>query len=262
MKARYSERRGHEQPAERGARARQTVSAPAERGQRGHPAETPGERPQVVERARPLRARRACPGFGRQRGLVRRVRRGSAVVEQRVGVRDRNARERATPRDRASPRERAAAPPARPAVEVAARAGRREVGQRARSRPCTWSRRPARARRRRAAWSRSAPFAQHAGAAEQRQRQRRERGHVVEREVRVEDGQEGDRLDRRREQPDGAAEQPRAGQVEQPQRERPEHRGGDARERVELRRGAARRRARRRARAAVADARRGSAAGR
>ncbi len=47
-----------------------------------------------------------------------------------------------------------------------------------------------------------APFAQHARAAEQRQRERRERRHVVEREMGVEDGQEGDRLDRGSEQAD------------------------------------------------------------
>ncbi len=79
-----------------------------------------------------------------------------------------------------------------------------------------------------------AAFAEHASAAEQRQRQRRERRHVVERQVRVEDRQERDRLDRRRQQAHGAAEQARARPVQQPQREHAERARGDARERVHL----------------------------
>ena len=65
-----------------------------------------------------------------------------------------------------------------------------------------------------------APFAQDARAAQQREGERRERGHVVEREVRVEDGQEGDRLDGGGEQADATSEQPRAGGIQQPQGDR------------------------------------------
>ena len=54
--------------------------------------------------------------------------------------------------------------------------------------------------------------------------------------MRVEARQEGDRLDRRRQQPGGPPEQPRAGEIQQPQRERPEHRRGDPRELVHGRR--------------------------
>ncbi len=59
-------------------------------------------------------------------------------------------------------------------------------------------------------------------------------GSVVERQVAVEDGQERDRLDRGGEQAERPPEQTRAGQVQQPQRDRAEHRDGHARERVEL----------------------------
>jgi hypothetical protein len=51
--------------------------------------------------------------------------------------------------------------------------------------------------------------------------------------MRVEDGQERDRLDRRREQADGTVEQPRARYVQQPQRRRAEQRGGHAGEGVD-----------------------------
>jgi hypothetical protein len=52
--------------------------------------------------------------------------------------------------------------------------------------------------------------------------------------VRVEDRQEGDGLDRRREQADAAAEQARTGRIQKPQRRGAEHGGGDARERVDV----------------------------
>ena len=79
-----------------------------------------------------------------------------------------------------------------------------------------------------------APFAQDARTAEQRERERRERGHVVERQVRVEDGQEGDRLDGGGEQADATPEQPRAGGIQQPQGTDAEQGGGYARERVDV----------------------------
>ena len=52
--------------------------------------------------------------------------------------------------------------------------------------------------------------------------------------MRVEDGQERDGLDRRREQADGAVEQARARRVQQPQRAGAEHGGDDACERVHV----------------------------
>jgi hypothetical protein len=76
-----------------------------------------------------------------------------------------------------------------------------------------------------------APEAQDAGDAPQRQAQRRERGHVVEREVRVEDRQEGDREDAGGEQSRAPVDQPGAGEVQQPDghgaQQRREHPGDD-----------------------------------
>ncbi len=69
-----------------------------------------------------------------------------------------------------------------------------------------------------------------AGATEQREREREQRGGVVERVVPVEDGQEGDREERRREQPDAAVEEAGAEQVEQPDGARAEQRDGDPRD--------------------------------
>ena len=67
-------------------------------------------------------------------------------------------------------------------------------------------------------------------------------GHVVEREVRVEDRQERDRQQRRGEQADAAVEQPRAGEVQQPHGERADDGGGDARDDEDLGRVRSRRR--------------------
>ena len=56
------QRRRHEHPAEP-AVSRATRQRAAERRERRHPAEPPGERPQVVDDARPRAARRACPAL-------------------------------------------------------------------------------------------------------------------------------------------------------------------------------------------------------
>ncbi len=79
-----------------------------------------------------------------------------------------------------------------------------------------------------------ASLAQHAGGAPQREGDRRQRRHVVERQVGVEDGQEGAREQRRGQQADGAAEELGAGQVQQPHRERADRRGGQARDDEDL----------------------------
>ena len=79
-----------------------------------------------------------------------------------------------------------------------------------------------------------ASLAQHAGGAPQREGDRRQRRDVVERQVRVEDGQEGAREQRRGQQADGAAEELGAGQVQQPHRERADRRGGEARDDEDL----------------------------
>ncbi len=167
-----------------------------------------------------------CASAGERR-LVHQFAVEGAVVEQRVGVRDQERRQRGETSER-HPAQRAPTRP-RPVREQAREHGGGErqdhdpAGVLARaSQPQADAREQVVAR---------ASFAQDAGAAEQRERDRCERRHVVEREVRVEDRQERHRLDRRRQQADRAVEQPRARQVKQPQRQRPQHRSGDTRER-------------------------------
>ncbi len=86
-------RRRHEHPAERPL-APPHAHRPAERRQRGRPAEAPGERPQVV--GQPAVARRAelALGFGGERGLMDQFGVEVRVVEERVGVREQERRER------------------------------------------------------------------------------------------------------------------------------------------------------------------------
>ena len=75
---------------------------------------------------------------------------------------------------------------------------------------------------------------EHPGDPVQRQGDGRQRRHVVERKVAVEDRQEGQTEDRRRQQPDGPVEEPRAGQVGEPYRGRAEHRRDDPRDHEHL----------------------------
>ncbi len=152
------------------------------------------------------------------------------VVEQRVGVRDQERRHARGSRERDAA-ERAPAG-ARLCIQEARRDGRDERHERDPGGVLARAGEPQADPRQQVVAQSS--FAQHARAAEQRQGQRRERRHVVEREVRIEDGQERDRLDRRRQQADAAAEQARAGRIQQPQRGAAEHGGGDAGERVHL----------------------------
>ncbi len=79
-----------------------------------------------------------------------------------------------------------------------------------------------------------APVAHDSGAPQQRERERQERGGVVEREVPIEDGQERDRLERRREQADATVEEASAEQVEQPHGRRAEQGNVDARDEKDL----------------------------
>ena len=76
--------------------------------------------------------------------------------------------------------------------------------------------------------------AQHPSHSVERERDRRERGDVVEREMAVEDRQEGQPEDRRAQQRDRLVEQALAGQVGQPHRHRPQYRGDDAGHQVHL----------------------------
>ncbi len=205
------QRGGDEQPAEAALDAPHAERA-AERGERGDPAEAPGERPQVVGDAAVFGRAELALGFGGQRRLVHEFAVEARVVEQRVRVGDRECEQRADageeyPAQRVHPCSGAAVEVAREdrgdqrqdddpgGVLAGTGESQSDAGEQVVA---------------------DAPFSQYPGAAEQRERQRGERGHVVEREVRIEDGQEGDRLDCGGEQADGAVEQARAGRVEQP----------------------------------------------
>ena len=81
------QRRGHEHPAE-AALAPPDGERAAERGERGDPAETPGEGPEVVDDAALVWARRACLRLRLETaGLVRDPLLEVVEVEDRVGVR-------------------------------------------------------------------------------------------------------------------------------------------------------------------------------
>ena len=219
-----------EHPAERGLLAPYAERA-AERGQRRQPAKPPGERPQVVDEPALLGRAELALRFGRERGLAGEFALEVVVVEDRVGVREQEHRERGEARERHAPER---APPERVALDprLAQRDGR-QIGQQHDPRGVL-----ARARETEACPGEQviarAAFAQDACGAEQRQRQRRQGRHVVERQMRVEHRQERDRLERGGEQARAARQQPRAGHVQQPQRHDAEHRGRDPRQRVHL----------------------------
>ena len=80
------------------------------------------------------------------------------------------------------------------------------------------------------------PVAQDPRRAPQAEADAGQRGHVVERELGVEDRQEGDREDAGRQQADAAVDEPRAGEVQQPDGDRPQQRGDRARDDPDLRR--------------------------
>ena len=80
------------------------------------------------------------------------------------------------------------------------------------------------------------PVAQDPRRAPQAEADAGQRGHVVERELGVEDRQERDREDAGRQQADAAVDEPRAGEVQQPDGDRAQHRGDRARDDPDLRR--------------------------
>ena len=169
--------------------------------------------------------------FGRERGLVGEFALEVVVVEDRVGVREQEGRERGEPRERHAPehaaRERLALDP-----RLAHRDGR-QIGHEHDPRGVLARAREAEACAGEQVIARAA-FAQDACGPEQRQRQRRQGRHVVERQVRVEHRQERDGLERGGEQAGAARQQARAGRVQQPQRGDAEHRRRDPRQRVHL----------------------------
>ena len=154
------------------------------------------------------------------------------VVEDRVGVRDQEPDKRRDTRER-EPGEHAPGG-VRLRLQVARGARRGEREQHDAGRVLARARQ-AKPDPRQQVVARAA-FAQHSRTPQQRQRQRRQRGHVVKRQMRVEHRQERDPLDGRREQPDAATEQARPGHVQQPQRQRAEQGRRHSRERVHVRR--------------------------
>ena len=211
------------------------------------------KRPQVVEVPRALRqaelAQRVVGGVG----LVLQAVAEGREVEHGVGVGDDEGAQRDDPRQH-EPARRRVAPGRR---RQADRAGRHQRQQHDAAGVLRRARQPEPDAGEQVVAQ--APLAQHARGAPQRQGDRRQRRHVVERQVRVEDGEEGDRQQRRGQQARGAAEELGARQVQQPHRQRADRRGGEARDDEDLgrvgraapsRRPRARRTRRRRRRAA------------
>ena len=227
------DRRGHED--ERQAAVPHEHPDPAEdAGDERDPAEAPRERPQVVELAGGLRQPELAEVVLGGRGLVVEPVAERREVEDRERVRDDERAEREQAReDEAAERGRAGvaaggrllAPARRDELQAAGREQRQEhdapgVLRRARQAEADPGERVVE----------QAPAAQDAGRAPQRQRDRRERRDVVEREVRVEDRQERDRQERRGQQADAAVAEARGGEVQQPHRQRPDDGGRDARD--------------------------------
>ena len=225
------DRHRHEDERAGAGRAHEHHRARRGAGDERHPAEPPGQRPQVVELAGGLRQPELAEVVLGGRGLVVAGRRGTRRSRASAyGLATTNAPSASSPRATRPPNAVAQAWP--PAVASRAPRGaasctppRREqrqehdpAGVLRRAREPEADARRARSRAgARSAGRRRVPHSESASGGERR--------HVVEREVRVEDRQERDRQERRGEQADAAVEEARAGEVQQPDGERPEHRG-------------------------------------
>ena len=201
----------------------------ADRGDQRHATEAPGEGPQVVRR--PLSwVRPSLPARPRRRRLVARGRPGTRrSPAPRTGW---PRRRRRAPRRRASAMPRAAARPPSGRRPLRARGG----DQRQQHDPAGVLRR-ARQAEPDAGHGVVAPpaEAQHARDAPQRQADRRQRRHVVERQVRVEDRQEGDReASRRRAARCGGRPAARPARYSSQTATRPQQRGEHARDDQDL----------------------------
>ncbi len=198
----------------------------AQRRHRGNPTETPGERPQVVGQAALVRRTELAFGFRGHRRLMLDALLERVEVQDRIGVR-RDERRQRHPAGEHQSHEHASAAPRLLQVACCCRCQQRQQHD-----PRRVLRRAARAQTQaRERVPAQPPAAQHARGAQQRQRQRRQRRHVVERQVRVEHGQERDRLQRRRQQRRPTAQQPRTGRIQQPHSCGPEQRRAGARQR-------------------------------
>ena len=197
--------------------ARDQRAETAERGQRRQPAEAPGEGGQVVPPAAGVGQAELAALVAGGLGLL-----ADAVVPERVAVEQRVRVERPGTRRTISPSENARlrtrawatgeANAAATIVTTTIPAGYLVAIATPSAAPAsTYSRVPA--------------GAVDPGHADQAQRQRRQRRRVVQREVRVVHGQERDRQQRAREEPDALVlEQPRAGDRGQRHGERAEER--------------------------------------
>ena len=200
----------------------------ADRREQRDPPDPPGERPQVVDDAVVLREAELAQRVVGDRRLVVEPVAERAEVQQRVRVGDQEAGDRGAERD-----QRAAA-----GRQVAA--GRQELrGDRRHQRqdhdPAGVLRGGGQAEPEAGDQVVAvAPEAQDSRGAPERQADRRQRRHVVERQVRVEDRQERDGEQPGRQDPHAAVEQALAGQVQQPDRERPHDRRRDARDDEDL----------------------------
>ena len=177
------------------------------------PAQAPAEGPQVVGVARVLRQPELAGGVAGGLGLVRHALPEGGEVQQRVGVGD-DERDQRADADDDDPAHR----PRPPAGDELRDRGGDDRQQHD----------PARVLRRAGQAEPEAgpdvvpdpPVAQDARRAPQAEADAGQRRHVVERELGVEDRQEGDREDAGRQQPDAAVDEPRAGEVQQPDGDR------------------------------------------
>ena len=194
------QRRRHEHPAERRLPPPHEHH-PRERRQRRHPPQPPGEAPQVVHDAPLAGSAQLALGFGRLAGLAHQFGVEGVRVEDRIWVREHeHGQRRQRPRQHA--REHAA--PRVPLGPSQARGcGRQQRHDHDPRRVLGRTRQPETGARQQVVAD--AAFAQHPRRPQQRGGQRRQRGDVVEGQVGVEARQEGDRLDRRRQQPGGRA---------------------------------------------------------
>ena len=217
------ERPGHEEQGAAQVLAEGHDRAAERRGQRDPP-EAPRQHPQVIEEARVV-VDAELAETRRRILLLAHVAPELAPRQQRMRIRDHECGD-GQPQPRSRLRACAAARKSRSARRKAAATTSGSTTIPAVYFVAAASPRPAPA----TAQSMRRPRDQHAGAAPRRHGQRQERGHVVQREMRVEDRQERDRYHERREHPHPAVVEARGRQVHEADRGRPQHGRGDPRD--------------------------------
>ena len=212
MKSEEQQRRRHQHPAE-GGLAPPYQHQPGERRQRRRPAEAPGERPQVVEDAPLVGRPQLALRFGGLARLAHQFGVEGVRVEHRVGVGDheqRHRRQRGGEEAHEHP-----LPGVRPGPPQTQDGGRQQRHEHDSGRVLGGARQTEGGPGEQVVAD--PPFPEHPRGPEQRGRQRRQRGHVVQRQVGVEGRQERHRLDRRRQQPGRPPDQAGPDEVQQPQ---------------------------------------------